>query len=329
MSITHQFNRIKAYGLIKLLASMSLLFLAYSICSSSAYAESCWVSGGNLSLGTANIQGSMTASTDITVTCNSNWSQPVTYKICMVVDSIDPAAKDPRTMINYDNYPASLLNYNLYYDVARTRKIPNSDAKNTAQCQSVQVGANTGSPSTLVKMYGQVLAGQNVPAGSYKTNSTSIKLYYAYRYGLEVPSDLEALASQNNIATNYIVVNSNYENSCLILFASDIDFGSVELLNNTLYRSGTIQLACPTSTNMKVSLNNGINPLGSQRRMKNSLGSYIQYSLYQDPSHSNAWQADTLYSITNHTIPVYAIVPSQSISSIGKYSDIITVTLTY
>ncbi|MFQ1045884.1 spore coat protein U domain-containing protein [Acinetobacter sp. NIOH-H-8] len=329
MSITHQFNRIKAYGLIKLLASMSLLFLAYSICSSSAYAESCWVSGGNLSLGTANIQGSMTASTDITVTCNSNWSQPVTYKICMVVDSIDPAAKDPRTMINYDNYPASLLNYNLYYDVARTRKIPNSDAKNTAQCQSIQVGANTGSPSTLVKMYGQVLAGQNVPAGSYKTNSTSIKLYYAYRYGLEVPSDLEALASQNNIATNYIVVNSNYENSCLILFASDIDFGSVELLNNTLYRSGTIQLACPTSTNMKVSLNNGINPLGSQRRMKNSLGSYIQYSLYQDPSHSNAWQADTLYSITNHTIPVYAIVPSQSISSIGKYSDIITVTLTY
>jgi len=329
MSITDQFNRIKAYGLIKLLASMSLLFLAYSICSSSAYAESCWVSGGNLSLGTANIQGSMTASTDITVTCNSNWSQPVTYKICMVVDSIDPAAKDPRTMINYDNYPASLLNYNLYYDVARTRKIPNSDAKNTAQCQSVQVGANTGSPSTLVKMYGQVLAGQNVPAGSYKTNSTSIKLYYAYRYGLEVPSDLEALASQNNIATNYIVVNSNYENSCLILFASDIDFGSVELLNNTLYRSGTIQLACPTSTNMKVSLNNGINPLGSQRRMKNSLGSYIQYSLYQDPSHSNAWQADTLYSITNHTIPVYAIVPSQSISSIGKYSDIITVTLTY
>lgn len=94
MSITHQFNRIKAYGLIKRLACMSLLFLAYSICSSSAYAESCWVSGGNLSLGTANIQGSMTASTDITVTCNSNWSQPVTYKICMVVDSIDPAAKE-------------------------------------------------------------------------------------------------------------------------------------------------------------------------------------------------------------------------------------------
>lgn len=328
MSITHQFNRIKAYGLIKRLACMSLLFLAYSICSSSAYAESCWVSGGNLSLGTANIQGSMTASTDITVTCNSNWSQPVTYKICMVVDSIDPAAKDPRTMINYDNYPASLLNYNLYYDVARTRKIPNSDAKNTAQCQSVQVGANTGNPSTLVKIYGQVLAGQNVPAGSYKTNSTSIKLYYAYRYGLETPSDLEALASQNS-STNNIVVNSNYENSCLILSASDIDFGSVELLNNTLYRSGTIQLACPMGTNMKVSLNNGINPLGSQRRMKNSLGSYIQYSLYQDPSHSNIWQADTSYSITHQTIPVYAMLPSQSISSIGKYSDTITVTLTY
>jgi spore coat protein U-like protein len=329
MSITHQFHRIKAYSLIKRLAYMSLLFLAYSIGSSSAYAESCWVGGGNLSLGTANIQGSMTASTDITVTCNSHWSQPVTYKMCMVVDSIDPAAKDPRTMINYDTNPASLLNYNLYYDVARTRKIPNSNAKNTAQCQSVQVGANTGSPSTLVKMYGQVITGQNVPAGSYKTNNMSIKLYYAYRYGLEAPSDLEALANQKDIPTNYMVVNSNYENSCLILSASDIDFGSVELLNNTLYRLGTIQLACPTGTNMKVSLDNGINPLGSQRRMKNSLGSYIQYSLYQNPSHSNAWQANTLYSITNQTIPVYAMVPSQSISRIGKYSDTITVTLTY
>ena len=328
MSINHRFHRIRAYSLIKRLAWMSLFFLAYSIGSSSAYAESCWVGGGNLSLGTANIQGSMTASTDITVTCNSNWSQPVTYKMCMVVDSIDPAAKDPRTMINYDTNPASLLNYNLYYDVARTRKIPNSDAKNTAQCQSVRVGAKTGNPSTLIKMYGQVLAGQNVPAGSYKTNNVSIKLYYAYRYGLDAPSDLEALASQSS-PTNNMVVNSNYENSCLILSASDIDFGSVELLNNNLYSSGTIQLACPTGTNMKVSLDNGINPLGSQRRMKNSLGSYIQYNLYQNPSHSNAWQANTLYSITNQTIPVYAMVPSQRINSIGKYSDTITVTLTY
>lgn len=328
MSINHRFHRIRAYSLIKRLACMSLLFLAYSISSSSAYAESCWIGGSNLSLGTASIQGSMTASTDITVTCNSNWSQPVTYKMCMVVDSIDPAAKDPRTMINYTTYPASLLNYNLYYDVARTRKIPNSDAKNTAQCQSVRVGAKTGEPSTLVKMYGQVLAGQNVPAGFYTTNSVSIKLYYAYRYGLDAPSDLEALASQSS-PTNNMVVNSNYENSCLILSASDIDFGSVELLNNNLYRSGTIQLACPTGTNMKVSLDNGINPLGSQRRMKNFLGNYIQYSLYQDPSHSNAWQANTLYSITHQTITVHAMVPSQSIRSIGKYSDTITVTLTY
>lgn len=329
MSITHQFNQIKAYGLIKRLACTSLLFLAYSIGFSYAYAESCWIGGGNLSLGTANIQGSMTASTDITATCNSHWNQPMTYKMCMVVDSIDPATQDPRKMINYDTNPASLLGYNLYYDAAQTLKIPNSDAKNKAQCKAFQVSANAGSPSTLVKIYGQVITGQNVPAGFYKTNNMSIKLYYAYRYGLEAPSDLEALSNQNNIATNYMIVNSNYENSCLILSASDIDFGLVELLNNALYRSGTIQLACPAGTNMKVSLNNGINPLGSQRRMKNSLGNYIRYSLYQDPSHSNSWQADTLYSITHHPIPVYAMVPSQSISSVGQYSDTITVTLTY
>ncbi|OTG80325.1 spore coat U domain-containing protein [Acinetobacter sp. ANC 4648] len=328
MSIKLRFDLFKAYVYIKSLAGAGLLLISCSMAYSSAYAESCWVSGGNLSLGTANAQGSATASTDITVNCNSNWTQPVTYKMCMVVDSIDPSAKDPRAMLSYDTYPAPLLNYNLYYDVARTRKIPQSDAQTTAQCQSFQVTANTGSPSTLIKMYGQVLAGQNVPAGYYKTNNMTMKLYYAYRYGLDAPTDLETLANQH-MATNYMNVNSNYENSCLILSASDIDFGAVERFNNTLSRSGIIQLACPTGTNMKVSLDNGVNPLGSQRRMKNALGSYIQYNLYQNVGLSSAWQGNVSYAVTNQTIPVYAVIPPQNINSVGKYSDTITVTLTY
>lgn len=327
MSISLRFDLLKAYGSIKRLSCIILLFVGASIFYSSAYAESCWMSSGNLSLGTANAQGSSTASTDITVNCNSNWNQPVTYKLCMVIDSIDPADKDPRAMLSYVTYPASLLKYNLYYDAARTRKIPHSDNKATAQCQSFQVSAKAGNPSTLMKIYGQVLAGQNVPAAYYRTNNMTIKMYYTYRYGLDAPSDQEALARQ--AMTNYMMVNSNYENSCLILSASDIDFGAVVRLNNPLSGSGTIQLACPTGTNMKVSLDNGMNPLGSQRRMKNAFGSYIQYNLYQNASYSNIWQNNIPYTVTNQRIPVYAVVPAQSINSIGQYFDTVTVTLTY
>lgn len=327
MSIS-QSSTLKLKYLFGKLLCKCLLFLACSIFYSSVYAESCWISSANLDLGTSNAQGSATVSTDVTATCNSNWSQPTSYNMCLVVDSTNPAGNDPRSMISYDLYPAPLLNYQLYYDAARTRNIPSSDLKNQAQCQTFYVAANTGNPSSLIKLYGQVLLGQNVPAAFYKTNNVILKLYFSSRSGSVAPTNLETLASRN-MATNSMVVRSNYENSCLIQSATDIDFGVVENLNNPLYGFGLIRLSCPTGTNMKVSLDNGVNAVGSQRRMKNAVGSYIQYNLYKDAGHSQAWQGYTLYAVDNQTIPVYAGIPSQKISSVGQYSDTITVTLTY
>lgn len=328
MSINLYKSKINHHRFIGRYIFTALLFMCCSLFYSSAHAESCWISGGNLSFGTVNAQGSSTVSTDITVNCNSNWSQPIAYKMCLVADSIDPAGQDPRSMISYDTYPAPLLNYNLYYDVAKTRKVPSTSNQSTAQCQSFQVSSNSGNPTTLIKMYGQVLSGQNVSAGYYKTNNMSLKLLYASRYGTESPTDLEALASQSS-ANNYLLVNANYENSCLIVSATDIDFGTVDRLTAPRYQSGTIQLACPTGTNWKVSLDNGINASGTQRRMKNAQGSYLDYALYQDASRSILWQGNTQYSFSNQTIPVYGAIPAQDINSVGQYSDTITVTLTY
>lgn len=291
-------------------------------------AERCWIGGANLQLGNANIQGSPTVSTDVTVTCNSTWDQDITYKMCLTVDSTDPSGNDPRQMISYDLYPAPLLKYQLYYDAAQSRKIPSSNLKDQARCQTFHVGANTGTPNDLIKIYGQILPGQNVPAVFYKTNNVTMKLYFASRYGSQVPTDLEVF-SQQNIATNHLVVNSNYENSCLIQSATDIDFGAVERLNSPLFGLGSIRLACPQGTNMKVSLDNGLNPTGSQRRMKNMLGDYIQYNLYRDASRSQIWQGNIPYAVTDQTIPVYASVGPQNIQSVGQYSDTVTITLTY
>lgn len=308
--------------------SKSILFFGCCIFYSSSYAASCWISGGNLNLGSANAQGSSVVSTDVTATCNSNRNQPTTYNMCLVVDSTNPSGNDPRSMISYDLYPAPFLNYQLYYDAARTRKIPGSDLKNQAQCQTFYVDANTGNPSNLIKLYGQVLLGQNVPAASYKTNNVTLKLYFASRSGSVAPTNLETLSSRN-MATNYMVVRSDYENSCLIQSATDIDFGVVENLKNPLYGFGLIRLSCPTGTSMRVSLDNGVNAVGSQRRMKNAVGSYIQYNLYKDIGHAQTWQGFTFYTVDNQSIPVYAGIPSQEITSIGQYSDTITVTLTY
>jgi spore coat protein U-like protein len=308
------------------LVCIGLLLFSCGLIYSPAHAESCWIGGATLSLGTANLQGSSTASTDVTITCNSNWSQPVTYKMCLVIDSTDPSGNEPRSMINYN--PAALLNYHLYYDASRSHKIPGSDRINQAQCQTFQVESEKGSKSTQIKIYGQVLSGQKVPAQAYKTNSVNLKLYSAFRYGSDAPTNIETLASRN-IETNNMVVNANYENSCLIQSATDIDFGAVEHLNNPLMGYGSIQLACPTGASMQVSLDNGINAQGQQRRMRNVLGDYIRYNLYRDASRSQTWQGNVFYAVDSQTIPVYAAVPVQPISSVGQYSDTITVTLTY
>lgn len=321
-------NLLKIYNIIRKFAGLWLLVLGCTFFYSSAYAESCWIGTGTLGLGTANIQGSATASTTFTVSCNSNYNQPISYKMCLVIDSTDPASYDPRSMINYSVYPAPLLNYNLYYNPALTQKIPNTSALTTAQCQSFSLSANSGNPSTTITIYGKLVAGQNVPAGDYHTNSMGLKLYYAYNLGTQIPSDSTALVG-SAIATNNMIVNTTFENSCLIVSASDINFGSVDNLKSALTQSGTIQLSCPTGTTMKVSLNNGINAESSQRRMKNALGNYITYGLFQDASRTTSWQGNTAYTFSNQSIPVYAIVLSQSVPGTGEYSDTVTVTLTY
>ncbi|WP_109292290.1 Csu type fimbrial protein [Acinetobacter baumannii] len=318
----------KASKVIKRFLICSLLFFTYSSFSSYVFAESCWIGGASLGLGTANAQGSSTVSTDVTVSCNSNWSQPITYKMCLVIDSENPAGNNPRSMISYDSYPAPLLNYELFYDAAHANKLPDSELKHQAQCQTFQVSADAGNQSNLIKIYGKVLSGQNVPAGYYKTNNATLRLYYSSKYGDQAPSDYEALQSQT-IATNYFLVNSNYENSCLIQSSADIDFGAVEQLNTSLFRSGVIQLACPMGTSMQVSLDNGMNAQGIQRRMRNSLGNYIDYELYRDPSFSETWQGNAFYPVEDQSVHVYAKVPTQAIGSVGQYSDIITVTLAY
>ena len=92
---------------------------------------------------------------------------------------------------------------------------------------------------------------------------------------------------------------------------------------------GSIQLACPTGASMQVSLDHGINAQGQQRRMRNVLGDYIRYNLYRDASRSQTWQGNVFYAVDSRTVPVYAAVPVQPITSVGQYSDTITVTLTY
>lgn len=328
MSINLSVYLLKTFYLSRQYATILLLFLSCTFFYSSSYAETCWISGGNLGLGTANSQGSTIVSTTLSISCNSNYEQPIAYKVCLSIDSIDPISYDPRSMINYSTYPAPLLNYNLYYDVTKTKKIPNTNERTNVECQAFQVPANSGNPSTTQTIYGQVLPGQNVSAGSYKANSTTLKLIYASRYGTESPSKSVVLAN-SNIATNHLDVNSNYENTCLILSASDIDFGSVERLNSSLTQSGTIQLSCPTGTNMKVSLNNGNNALSSQRRMRNKSGDYLEYSLFQDVAGSTVWQGNNEYSFSKQVIPVYAKIFPQKIQGIGQYDDTVTITLTY
>ena len=128
----------------------SLFFLVSSLFCLPAYASSCWLGqSATLSLGTSNAQGSALVSTDVIADCYFNSNQPVTYKLCLVADSFDPVGSTPRSMIIY-NPVRALLNYELYSDAARTFKIPDSERKNQAQCQTFQFEAGTGNIADAV-----------------------------------------------------------------------------------------------------------------------------------------------------------------------------------
>ena len=114
--------------------------------------------------------------------------------------------------------------------------------------------------------------------------------------------------------------------------ATDLDFGTVGLLNANIDSTSQITVRCTFKLPYKIKLLGPNNPLN--RKMSNG-SDQITYGTYQDAARTQPWGRfnsndvdDTGTGYDQH-FTVYGRVPPQSTPPAGTYTDTITVRVTF
>ena len=124
----------------------------------------------------------------------------------------------------------------------------------------------------------------NISAGTY-TDSLMIAWNWSVCTGIGV-FDI-CLGRDEGSATSIVTLELEVTPDCAIN-APNLEFGSAPLVAGFSSTTSTITIRCTKGENYSVGLNDGGNPLGSQRRMQNS-GNYLSYELYKGASGSERW----------------------------------------
>jgi spore coat protein U-like protein len=335
LSLFFQKTTIRAFGLYGLFAVIIIVGATLLSPSTQAASGSCWLSGPALNFGSVSSKGKSNY-TNWQVTCNQyGHTQTVNVALCSyaTVGGLG-LLNNRRQMVNYSSWPHSYLSYDLFYDAALTKRIDTKADLSTLQCLYKTISVNQNSKVFDLPLYGLVYSGQNVTAGSFSNNNDiAVTLLYGFSEEKQ-PSTEDVMAKQSsNKTSNSLSVTTNYENSCNLMAASDLNFGHIDDLSKGVTSSTTVNLSCPLNITWKVGLDQGLNDDGKTRRMRNGVD-YIAYELYQDATYKQPWSSTNTPQGTGtngtQTIQIYGKVPPSALSvPPGEYQDTITVTLTY
>lgn len=123
-----------------------------------------------------------------------------------------------------------------------------------------------------------------------------------------------------------------------------MNFGEQSSLSATLDADsnisggGKLKLKCTDKTPYTITLNNGNNATGNQRRLSNGGGlagigaQYVAYNLYTDSARSNEWPQAGFTNTGDGTeidLAVYGRIPSQATPGSGLYTDTVRMTVTW
>ena len=321
-----------------LLASCGFsLMLPFALLAASPAAQasgSCWLSGPALNFGSVSGKGK-TSYTNWQVTCNQyGHAKTVNVALCPYATAGGLGlSNNRRQMVSYSSWPHSYLTYDLFYDPALTQRMDTQASLSTLKCTYKTFSVNENRKVFDLPIYGYVYAGQNVRAADYRNNNdTQVNLLYAFSQDRQ-PSAEDVLAAQSKPSSNSLGVTANYENSCSLLSASDLNFGQINDLSQAVTGAAAVALSCPLNTSWKVSLDQGMNYDGATRRMRKG-ADYIAYELYRDAQHSQLWNnSGASQGAGNNgaqSIRIYGKAgPSPAAVPAGEYRDTVTVTLTY
>jgi len=319
---------------------LALTLLLACLLPATAQAQSCWINGAaGLNFGSVTAGSNTDAQTDLGFQCQSGGSGfQVAFRVCVFVGEGNPAGMAPRRMTNYNG---ALMNYDLYSDPARSQLIGPLGSNYPVYDQARVVPGNFTTISGNFTLYGRVPAGQALPAAfPYQSLPAGSVMRYSYGY-LFQPTEDECrtrtpgfFGGSGEVPFGWSGVTANYTNTCRIVIATDVDFGTATTLPGNRDQTSTIQLQCATNTPWRVGLNDGVYAVGSTRRMASN-ANRIVYELYRNSTRTQRW-GNTSSSDVNGTgsnavqaLTVYGRVPAQATPASGSYADTITVTLTY
>ncbi|KAF1708554.1 spore coat protein U [Pseudoxanthomonas kalamensis DSM 18571] len=306
-----------------------------------AAAQSCWINGSmSIDFGTVTSAGKDTSNT-LGFTCSKPGLLNAAYRVCLFIPEGSPIpGVNPRWLTNYNG---GQMAYDLYSDAARTQIIGpyGSGYPTYSSTFSISGLAYQESNGTL-PIYGRAHAGQSLPAAyAYASQISNSQLRYSYNatiwpFSVSAPSVAECLSgggSGSGIVSYYTGVAATFANTCHIVVASDMDFGTAPALTGNVDQTSTIQLECPVGTSWQVRLDNGNHATGNTRRMASG-GNFVTYNLYRNAARTQRWgnnngsDVDGSGNGATQTLTVYGRVPAQAAVS-GTYTDTITVTLVY
>lgn len=146
-------------------------------------------------------------------------------------------------------------------------------------------------------------------------------------------SSIEAKAAT---ATGNFQVQINIQANCIVVSASDLNFGNAGVLSANIDSTSTISVQCTTSTPYTIGFNQGVNGGSVTTRQMAGAGGLINYSLFRDTGRTQNW-GNTVPTDTqggtgtgsNNSYTIYARIPPQAAPAVGSYASTVTVTVTY
>lgn len=137
-------------------------------------------------------------------------------------------------------------------------------------------------------------------------------------------------------ATNQMRVSVNPTASCSVGVTALVFVVPVPL-NANFDSTASITVKCPPKTAYVVDIDNGLNALGTNRRVFNAVANdYLTYDVYKDPPRSQVWGKGNLKNVSGNTgvtglfvYTVFGRLNAKTSMKAGGYRDTLTITVTF
>lgn len=178
-----------------------------------------------------------------------------------------------------------------------------------------------------------------VAAGTY-TGTFNFIIYQQDNYSGPPINNCANQASTSISNAGTINLTVTVQKNCLLEGLSDVDFGRMggaDAMKQPVSSTGSLSIRCTSKLPYFVKLDNGLNSVSGQRRMKSTDGkSFIPYKLCLDVGCNTPWATDPLPvgagNMVNlpQKVPVYGkLTPLTVMPSAGTYQDTVVATVTF